>query len=197
MTKNVQKQFFKISLKDRMVAKGHRPLAIWFTGLSGAGKTTIADALEQKLITANIHTYILDGDNVRHGICRDLNFSAEDRTENIRRVGEMTALFVDAGITVITSFISPFVADRELAKKAIGNEHFFEVYINTSLKTCEQRDPKGLYKKVRSGDIPNFTGISSPYEAPNNPDLEIKTEEVAVDEAVELIWKAIQPKLAL
>ena len=197
MTKNVQKQFFKTSLKDRVKANGHQPLAIWFTGLSGAGKTTIADALEQKLISEKIHTYILEGDNVRHGICRDLNFSAEDRTENIRRVGEMAALFVDAGITVITSFISPFIADREVAKNAIGEAYFFEVYINTSLEVCEERDPKGLYKKVRNGSIPNFTGISSPYEAPTHPDLEIKTEELSVLEAVEVIWKAIQPKLAL
>ncbi|MFT5780023.1 MAG: adenylylsulfate kinase [Crocinitomicaceae bacterium] len=197
MAKNFQEQLFKTSLKDRIVAKGHRPLAIWFTGLSGAGKSTIADALEQKLIAEKIHTYILDGDNIRHGICRDLDFSSDDRTENIRRVGEMTALFVDAGITVISSFISPFIADREIAKQTIGQDYFLEVYINTSLKTCEERDPKGLYKKVRSGSISNFTGISSPYEEPINPDIEIKTEHETVEEAVEKIWNTIQPKLKL
>jgi adenylylsulfate kinase len=197
MAKNVQEQLFKTSLNDRIVANGHKPLAIWFTGLSGAGKSTIADALEQKLISEKIHTYILDGDNIRHGICRDLDFSSEDRTENIRRVGEMAALFVDAGITVITSFISPFVEDREIAKQTIGANYFLEVYINTSLKICEERDPKGLYKKVRSGNIADFTGISSPYQAPINPDIEIKTEVESVDQAVEKIWRIIQPKLAI
>jgi adenylylsulfate kinase len=197
MTKNVQPQFFKATLEDRVMANGHRPLTIWFTGLSGAGKSTIADALEQKLLSERIHTYILDGDNMRNGICSDLNFSDEDRKENIRRAGEIAKLFVEAGTVVITSFISPFEEDRALAKQTIGREYFLEVYVNTSLKTCEERDPKGLYKKVRAGGISNFTGISSPYEAPKQADLEIQTEAVSVAEAVEKIWKIVQPKIAL
>lgn len=180
-----------------MMANGHKPLAIWLTGLSGAGKSTVADALEQKLLAEKIHTYILDGDNMRNGICRDLSFSSEDRTENIRRVGEIARLFVDAGITVITSFISPFAEDRMIAKQTIGEQYFIEVFINTSLETCELRDPKGLYRKVRSGGISDFTGISSPYEIPLNPEIEIQTETVSVNEAVEKIWAFIQPLIAL
>ena len=197
MTKNVQPQLFKATMNDRMSANGHKPLAIWFTGLSGAGKSTIADALEQKLLSERIHTYILDGDNMRNGICSDLNFSDEDRKENIRRAGEIAKLFVDAGTVVITSFISPFEEDRATAKQTIGADYFLEVYVNTSLEICEERDPKGLYKKVRAGGIPNFTGISSPYEAPTQADIEIRTERESVLEAVEKIWKIVQPKIAL
>lgn len=196
MTENVQPQLFKATINDRMSANGHKPLAIWFTGLSGAGKSTIADALEQKLLSERIHTYILDGDNMRNGICSDLNFSDEDRKENIRRAGEIAKLFVDAGTVVITSFISPFEEDRALAKQTIGADYFLEVYVNTSLKTCEERDPKGLYKKVRAGGIHNFTGISSPYEAPTQADIEIQTERESVLDAVEKIWKIVQPKIA-
>ena len=197
MTKNVQPQLFKATMNDRMSANGHKPLAIWFTGLSGAGKSTIADALEQKLLSERIHTCILDGDNMRNGICSDLNFSDEDRKENIRRAGEIAKLFVDAGTVVITSFISPFEEDRATAKQTIGADYFLEVYVNTSLEICEERDPKGLYKKVRAGGIPNFTGISSPYEAPTQADIEIRTERESVLEAVEKIWKIVQPKIAL
>ncbi len=197
MTENVQPQLFKATMNDRMSANGHKPLAIWFTGLSGAGKSTIADALEQKLLSERIHTYILDGDNMRNGICSDLNFSDEDRKENIRRAGEIAKLFVDAGTVVITSFISPFEEDRATAKQTIGADYFLEVYVNTSLEICEERDPKGLYKKVRAGEIADFTGISSPYEAPKNADIEIQTETESVNEAVDKIWKVIQPKIAL
>lgn len=197
MTENVQPQLFKATMNDRMSANGHKPLAIWFTGLSGAGKSTIADALEQKLLSERIHTYILDGDNMRNGICSDLNFSDEDRKENIRRAGEIAKLFVDAGTVVITSFISPFEEDRATAKHTIGADYFVEVYINTALSICEERDPKGLYKKVRAGEIADFTGISSPYEAPKNADIEIQTETESVNEAVDKIWKVIQPKIAL
>ena len=197
MTRNVQPQVFKATMNDRMKANGHKPLAIWLTGLSGSGKSTIADALEQKLLSERIHTYILDGDNMRNGICSDLNFSNEDRKENIRRAGEIAKLFVDAGTVVITSFISPFEEDRAKAKQTIGADYFLEVYINTSLAICEERDPKGLYKKVRAGEILNFTGISSPYEAPKQADLEIRTETESVNEAVEKIWEIVQPKIAL
>ncbi len=197
MTKNVQPQHFKATVNNRMMANGHKPLAIWFTGLSGAGKSTIADALEQKLLSERIHTCILDGDNMRHGICSDLNFSDEDRKENIRRAGEIAKLFVDAGTVVITSFISPFKEDRAIAKQTIGPDNFLEVYVNTSLAICEERDPKGLYKKARVGEISDFTGISSPYEAPKKADIEIRTETESVNEAVDKIWKVIQPKIAL
>lgn len=197
MTKNVQPQLFKATLNDRMIVNGHKPLTIWFTGLSGAGKSIIADALEQKLLSNKVHTYILDGDNLRQGICSDLHFSDEDRKENIRRAGEISKLFVDAGTVVITSFISPFEEDRAIAKQTIGDEYFLEVFVNTSLETCEERDPKGLYKKVRNGEILNFTGISSPYEAPKFADIEIRTETESVGDAVEKIWKTVQPKITL
>jgi adenylylsulfate kinase len=197
MTKNVQPQHFKATMNDRIMINGHKPLAIWFTGLSGAGKSTIADALEQKLLSEGIHTYILDGDNMRNGICLDLNFSNEDRKENIRRAGEIAKLFVDAGTVVITSFISPFEQDRLTAKRTIGADYYVEVYVNTSLEICEERDPKGLYKKVRAGEIADFTGISSPYEAPKYADIEIRTEMETVNEAVDKIWKVVQPKIAL
>lgn len=197
MTKNVRPQSFKATINDRMMANGHKPLAIWFTGLSGAGKSTIADALEQKLLSEGIHTYILDGDNMRHGICSDLNFSNEDRKENIRRAGEIAKLFVDAGTVVITSFISPFEEDRAAAKQTIGAHYFLEVFVNTSLAICEERDLKGLYKKARAGEIEHFTGISSPYEAPKQADIEIRTETESVAEAVEKIWKIVQPLIVL
>jgi adenylylsulfate kinase len=197
MRKNIHIQFFKTSIKDRIIAKGHKPLVIWFTGLSGAGKSTIADALEQKLLASGIHTYILDGDNMRNGICSDLHFTKEDRKENIRRVSEIAKLFVDAGTVVISSFISPFEEDRALAKETIGEDNFREVYVNTSLETCEERDPKGLYQKARKGLIGDFTGISSPYEVPLASDIEIRTELESVEEAVAKIWKVVQPKITL
>lgn len=148
---------------------------IWLTGLSGAGKSTLADALEKKLIEHGKHTYLLDGDNVRLGLCKDLGFSDKDREENIRRVSEVAKLFVDAGLIVITSFISPFQRDRELAKSVIGEENFVEVYLSTPIEECERRDPKGLYKKARSGLIKQFTGIDSPYEVPLAAELVIDT----------------------
>lgn len=195
MQKHLYQQAFQTSLSDRSEMKGHRPLAIWLTGLSGAGKSTIADALEAFLNQKGIHTYILDGDNVRRGVCSDLGFSPEDRSENIRRIGELAALFVDAGIVVITSFISPFEKDRELARKTVGDKFFFELFVDAPIEVCEKRDPKGLYKKVRAGEISNFTGISSPFEKPVNPDLRIDTTSSSVDQAIEIIWNQIQHKL--
>lgn len=197
MSKDLLPQKFQVQLKDRMEVNKHRPLVIWFTGYSGSGKSTIADALELKMYQNNVNTYILDGDNVRRGICSDLGFSDNDRKENIRRVGEIAALMADAGLVVITSFISPFIADREVAKKVIGNHNFIEVFINTSIETCEKRDPKGLYKKVRNGEIDSFTGITSPYEKPISPDMEINTEHLTVDEAADLIWQKISSKILL
>jgi adenylylsulfate kinase len=159
----------------RATLKGQRPLVLWFTGLSGAGKSTIANALELALAERGQHTYLLDGDNLRQGLCRDLTFSDADRQENIRRIAEVARLLIDAGLIVITAFISPFKRDRELARKVIGNAAFIEVFIDTPLAECERRDPKGLYGKARAGLIKNFTGIDSTYEPPQRPEILINT----------------------
>jgi adenylylsulfate kinase len=166
-----------VSATARASLKGQKPVAIWFTGLSGTGKSTIANALEQTLVERGKHTYLLDGDNLRLGLCRDLGFSNADRQENIRRVAEVARLFVDAGMLVITAFISPFQRDREIARELIGEENFIEVFIDTPLEECERRDPKGLYRKARSGLIVNFTGVGSVYEPPLNPHVHIRTLE--------------------
>lgn len=158
-----------------------KPCILWFTGLSGSGKSTIANAVEQALYNIDVKTYLLDGDNVRHGLNKDLGFFDIDRIENIRRIGEVSKLFVDAGLIVLTAFISPFKSDRQIAKNLVDNNEFIEVYINTPLEICESRDPKGLYKKARSGNIKNFTGIDSPYEAPDEAKIEIKTDQLSVD----------------
>ena len=171
----------------RASVKGQRPVAIWLTGLSGAGKSTIANALEVALVGRGRHTYLLDGDNVRMGLCRDLGFSDADREENIRRIAELGRLFVDAGLIVITAFISPFRADRALARQIIGENAFIEVFVDTPLSECERRDPKGLYGKARAGLIKNFTGIDSVYEAPVAPDVLVNTLESSLDQAVEQI----------
>jgi bifunctional enzyme CysN/CysC len=164
-------QSFDITRHDRERIKGQKGRVIWFTGLSGSGKSTMANALEQALHQSGNHTYVLDGDNIRHGLNKDLGFSDADRVENIRRIAEVARLMADAGLIVITAFISPFKKEREMARDLIGSEHFFEVYVNTPLAVCEQRDPKGLYKKARCGELPNMTGISSPYEAPDHADF--------------------------
>jgi adenylylsulfate kinase len=162
----------------------HRAKLLWFTGLSGSGKSTLAHALEEELHQRSCRTYVFDGDNVRHGLCRDLGFTVEDRTENIRRIGEMAKLFVDAGVIALTAFISPIREDRERARGLFPHGDFIEVYVKCSLETCEERDVKGLYKKARDGVIPHFTGISSPYEAPANPEIVIETENRSVEECV-------------
>ena len=177
--------------------KKHSSFVVWFTGLSGSGKSTIANATEKKLIETNINTYILDGDNVRHGLNKDLAFSQEERIENIRRIGEVCNLFIDAGIVVLASFISPYRENREAVKNIVGSDNFVEVYINTSLEECEKRDSKGLYEKARKGEIDNFTGISAPYEIPASPDIEIKTEELSLNDAVTKIVSTITSKLSL
>jgi bifunctional enzyme CysN/CysC len=168
---NLFPQNFDITRKDREVLKAQQGKVIWFTGLSGSGKSTLANALEYALHRAGKHTYILDGDNIRHGLNKDLGFSDADRVENIRRIAEVARLMADAGLIVITAFISPFKREREMARELIGTENFLEVYVSTPLTICEQRDPKGLYKKARSGELPNMTGISSPYEAPEHPEF--------------------------
>lgn len=170
---NVHRQRLSISREDRERLNGHKGKVIWFTGLSGSGKSTIANALEKELNSRGRHTYILDGDNVRQGLNRDLGFTDSDRVENIRRVAEVAKLMMDAGLIVMTAFISPFRAEREMARELIGEDRFVEVYVDTPLDVCEQRDPKGLYKKARSGQLPNMTGIDSPYEVPSNPALRL------------------------
>lgn len=176
-----------VTKEDRRNLNGHKSAVLWFTGLSGSGKSTLANALEKRLHQLGVHTYLLDGDNIRHGINRDLGFSPEDRTENIRRIGEIARLFVDAGLFVLTAFISPFQADRELARSLVAGDEFIEIYLKCSLETCEQRDPKGLYRKARTGEIPEFTGISSPYEEPLQPELIIETDRQSLEESVERI----------
>ena len=165
---NITKHEFKISQQDREKIKGHKSLTIWMSGLSGSGKSTIANILETELNSQNYHTYILDGDNTRLGLNKGLGFSEEDRLENIRRVAEVCKLMNDAGLIVICSFISPFQKNRDQAKSIIGEDKFIEVFVDADLETCETRDPKGLYKKARLGEIKDFTGISSPFESPND-----------------------------
>ena len=159
----------------RAAAKGQKPVVLWFTGLSGSGKSTIANLVEKKLAAEGRHTYLLDGDNVRHGLNRDLGFTDVDRVENIRRVGEAAKLFVDAGLIVLTAFISPFRSERRMARELMGEGEFVEIFVDTPIEICMQRDPKGLYEKAKSGTIKNFTGISSPYEPPEQAELTIHT----------------------
>lgn len=173
------------------------PTTLWLTGLSGAGKSTLAFALEAELIKLGHACFVLDGDNVRHGLNRDLGFSAEDRQENIRRIAEVTKLMNAAGLIVIASFISPYCEDRQAAREIIGADNFREIYISTSLSACEQRDVKGLYRKAREGLIAEFTGISSPYEPPLNPDLSLDTAEIDIDQAVAKMIALIQTRLAV
>lgn len=197
MQENIKPHTYKISAQDRNETNGHNSLLIWFTGLSGSGKSTIANSLEQKLHELNIKTYSLDGDNVRKGINKDLSFSAEDRTENIRRIAEIANLMIDAGMVVIASFVSPYKKDRDNIRNIVKDVNFVEIFVNTSLAECERRDVKGLYEKARAGLIKDMTGISSPYEAPTNPDIEIKTEEESVESAVNRIIDFIKPRLNL
>lgn len=197
MDTNIFEHNFNISRKHRTVLKKHQPILIWFTGLSGSGKSTLANAVEQALYQKGIHTYLLDGDNVRKGINANLSFSPEDRTENIRRIGEVANLMMDAGLVVLASFVSPYREDRENVKNKVGENNFIEVFVNTSVDECERRDVKGLYAKARKGEIKNFTGISAPYEAPVNPTVEIKTEEKSVNEAVEDIINKIEQRIKL
>lgn len=192
---NITKQNYYIVRQDREKMNQHRSFLIWFTGLSGSGKTTIADLLEKRLYNLQIHTYSLDGDNLRSGLNKELAFSKNDRNENLRRVSEVAKLFVDAGIVVIAAFISPYLKTREEIKDIIGSEDYIEVYVNTPLEICEQRDVKGLYKRARAGEIENFTGISSPYEIPLCPSIEINTTKETPEEAVDKIISFIQSRL--
>jgi adenylylsulfate kinase len=195
MRLNIVKQDYKITRTDREKLNGHRSLLIWFTGLSGSGKSTLANMVEMELHKRGISTFSLDGDNIRQGINKDLSFAPEDRTENIRRIAEIGHLMVDAGLVTLAAFISPYIVDRENIKNIVGVENFIEIYINTSLKECERRDVKGLYKKAREGEIKNMTGISAPYEAPINPDVEIVTDDQDVETSVQTILDFIIQKL--
>ncbi|MDG2193066.1 MAG: adenylyl-sulfate kinase [Synechococcus sp. cluster2_bin.209] len=174
--------------------RGHRSAILWFTGLSGSGKSTLANAVNAALFERGLATYVLDGDNVRHGLCKDLGFSDADREENIRRIGEVAKLFLDAGVIVLTAFVSPFRADRDKARDLVEAGDFFEIFCAADLDVCESRDPKGLYAKARSGAIKEFTGISSPYEAPNTPELKIDTGAQELAQSVEVVIKALQDK---
>jgi len=197
MKEYIIKHDYQISREERQESNSHKSFLIWFTGLSGSGKSTIANLVEQELFKLGVKTYSLDGDNIRKGINNDLSFAPEDRTENIRRIAEISNLMVDAGLVVLGAFVSPYKKDRENIKSIVKVVNFVEVFINTSVEECERRDVKGLYKKARAGEIKNMTGISAPYEAPENPDIEIKTEEKSVEEAVNLIMSYIKPKLKL
>lgn len=195
--KNIVPHQFNIDKEKRNSLKKHKSFVVWFTGLSGSGKSTLANLVEKELFNCGIHTFSLDGDNVRNGLNKGLGFSEEDRKENLRRIAEVSKLFVNSGTVVIASFISPLEDDRNLVKEIIGKQDFIEVFVNTSLEECERRDPKGLYKKARAGEISNFTGVSSPYEKPKNPDLEIKTEEKDMGAAVKEILEYLNRKLEI
>jgi adenylylsulfate kinase len=172
-----------VSKAERAALKAQKPCVLWFTGLSGSGKSTIANAVETQLLALKKHTYLLDGDNIRHGLNSGLGFSNEDRIENIRRIGEVAKLFVDSGSIVLTAFISPFQEDRDRVRALVEAGEFIEVFVDTPLDVCEQRDPKGLYKKARAGEIPNFTGIDSPYEAPSDPEVHIRNDNISIEDA--------------
>ena len=172
----------------------HKSVLLWFTGLSGSGKSTLAHAVEERLHQMQCRTFVLDGDNVRHGLCSDLGFSEQDRAENIRRVGEVATLFLEAGLITMAAFISPFFKDREAARLLFSPGDFLEIYCQCTLEICEERDVKGLYKKVRSGEIKNFTGISSPYEAPSAPELVVDTGRLGLDESIDMVLKLLQER---
>ena len=187
MTRNIVWQHHQITRADRAGLKHQQPCLLWFTGLSASGKSTIANALDVALFQRGYHTFLLDGDNVRHGLNRDLGFSEGDRVENIRRIGEVSKLFTDAGLIVLSAFISPFASDRLLVRNLFPAGEFIEVFMDTPLSTCEARDPKGLYRKARAGDIRNFTGIDSPYERPQEPEVSLDTSRMGVEDCVEVL----------
>lgn len=174
----------EVTKAERQACHNHKSAILWFTGLSGSGKSTISVALEKALFERGLNTYRLDGDNVRHGLNNNLGFSPEDRQENIRRIAEVSKLMVDAGLITLTAFISPYKADRDRAREIVEDGEFIEIYTKASVEACEKRDPKGLYQKARTGEIPEFTGISAPYEAPEQPEIVIDTEETSIEEAV-------------
>lgn len=185
----------KVSKDQREAILNQRARLIWFTGLSGSGKSTLAVQLEAQLHALGFKTYLLDGDNIRSGLNKDLTFTEEGRIENIRRIGEVARLMLDAGIVVLSAFISPFRADREQVKAIVGEENYIEVFVDAPIEICEQRDVKGLYKKARAGEVKNFTGIDSPYEIPDNPDVTIQTGTLSVEESISTLMKIILPEV--
>ncbi len=187
MNRNIVWHQGRVARADRERQNGHRSAIIWFTGLSGAGKSTLAHRMEEVLFDLGCRAYVFDGDNVRHGLCSDLGFSAADRAENIRRIGEMSKLFVDAGVIALTAFISPFRRDRDLVRSLVDPGDFIEVYCDAPLEVCEKRDVKGLYQKARNGQIPEFTGISSPYEAPERPEIVVSTGRESLDRCAQRV----------
>ncbi|MEQ9402622.1 MAG: adenylyl-sulfate kinase [Cyclobacteriaceae bacterium] len=184
-----------ITPQDRIEKNGYRPLLLWFTGLSGSGKSTLASGLEAYFHKNGCNTFILDGDNIRSGLNKDLDFSEESRKENIRRIAEVAKLFLDAGVIVLTAFISPFKEDRAFAKELVGSDNFFEIHVDCPLEVCEKRDVKGLYKKARSGKIKHFTGIDSPFEIPTNPNLVVDTMNTSLEFCLKQLVQHIEPKL--
>ena len=195
MSLHTVKQDYKTTKSQREHLHGHSTYLLWFTGLSGSGKSTLANLVEIALHKDGFSTYILDGDNIRQGINNDLSFAPQDRTENIRRVAEISNLMLDAGVVTLATFVSPYIKDREDVKQIVGAENFIEIYVNTSLSECERRDVKGLYKKARSGEIKNMTGITAPYQAPLDPDLEVITDTQSIEESVVVIMEFLNTKL--
>ena len=197
MSENTFLQHYEINQQRREEQNGHRARLVWYTGLSGSGKSTLANAVEHALFKKGVKTYTLDGDNIRRGINKNLGFSREDRLENLRRIAEIAKLMVETGLVVNAAFISPLISDRELVREIVGQEHFIEVYVATSLEECERRDIKGLYQKARSGQILNFTGISAPYEPPEQADITVDTENKDISSCAEEIIKSITLKIKL
>nr|WP_234346761.1 adenylyl-sulfate kinase [Halomonas sp. G11] len=193
-SQNIHRQHVDIDKQARAMVKSQKPAVLWFTGLSGAGKSTIANLVEKKLFAHGQHTYLLDGDNVRHGLNRDLGFTDADRVENVRRVAETAKLMIDAGLIVLSAFISPFRSERQLARDLLEEGEFLEIYVDAPLDVVEARDPKGLYKKARRGELKNFTGIDSAYEAPNLPDIHLKTEHMSPENAADTVIQALRER---
>ncbi|WP_370088942.1 adenylyl-sulfate kinase [Ekhidna sp.] len=194
---NIIPHSHSITKSDRVAKNGYQPKVLWFTGLSGSGKSTLASALEVHLHNKDYSTYILDGDNIRSGLNNDLDFSDRSRQENIRRISEVAKLFIDAGVIVLTAFISPFKSDRKSARDLVGPENFIEIHVDCPLEVCEERDVKGLYKKARAGQIKFFTGISSPFEEPENPDIRVNTADDSLEDCLAELIKKIEPKISL
>ena len=192
--KNIVWHDHHVTKEERSNNKDQKSCILWFTGLSGSGKSTVANAVESRLVELNKHTYLLDGDNIRMGLNKGLGFTDEDRIENIRRIGEVSKLFVDAGTIVLTAFISPFQKERDVVRGLVNDNEFIEVFVDTPLEVCESRDPKGLYKKARNGEIPNFTGISSPYEAPTKPEIHILNDSIRIEDVTTQIIDYLQEK---
>lgn len=194
MTTNIVWHEASIAKQDRRKKNGHESFILWFTGLSASGKSSVANAVAAKLFEENKQAYVLDGDNIRHGLNNDLGFDETSRKENIRRIGEVSKLFVDAGQIVLTAFISPYQADRDTVRALVEDGEFIEVFVNCSLEECERRDPKGLYKKARNAEIPNFTGISAPYEAPVNPEFVVDSEKFSIEDCADQLITFLKEK---